>query len=655
MGSPGKGGSASFVRLPTLAATSAVLIFFVVAAWPGWPDGRTAERLNAGLAASTFVFDSTGQRWAHRAVVGWMMCLALFGPWLHQRVPARVGDLARQSVPLAAVGGLWWAWEGGGPGWLTVAVTLVALAVRRTPTLAWAIGATSALGVGGLLLLGPCTDLDLSGQDSAPVTFLEMHYAMVVGPGAKVAAGFPLGTGVKAVYGPGMTWLAAIAERGWGPLPLGAYSRGIAAMNLIVVAAVAGVAFRRSLRSRWGVWAVAVASGLAFTPFGPGWSQPNLTAWRFGGLFLGLAALDQMGRTSPRVRALWIGILGALGIWYNPETGIALAVGLAVYTWCRDGRSVWGTAEGFVRVTLAVGGSLLTWTACLGALAALQGELPEIAGTNGLFADLLLFSGGYGGHPVPTDPFLASVLVVASWTLISVTQRAHRPVTHRSAWRGAVAATTVVWLGYLANRAHPFNAASFVVLTGWLTSEVVDLSGSGRSIARRFLPMALLWACCVVPGLGPSLEAGRLQTVDAVQQPLRGPRERGAVPRGGAWLSPDLAAVLDGRAAALKARSNGGPVWYFTVHSWLMPAMSGVYPPYAAMDCWGDTVDDTRYERLLAQISAARPREILFDDADARAAGHWQRPFYAELKSDLDAYHLVAHTDGWEVWRLRDE
>jgi hypothetical protein len=120
----------------------------------------------------------------------------------------------------------------------------------------------------------------------------------------------------------------------------------------------------------------------------------------------------------------------------------------------------------------------------------------------------------------------------------------------------------------------------------------------------------------------------------------------------GVYLPADVAAELEQKAAFIKSASKNGPAMYFTASSFLIPKLSGVYPPLPFSDTFTEVVTKQDYSKLLSLIAQQHPEYIYFDAPDCKLkGGQGWKLYYAQLQQDLSAnYERQTESNGWEIW-----
>ena len=251
---------------------------------------------------------------------------------------------------------------------LSVAVMWSAgwLRTRGARTAAWTLLLlyVSALMVPGLLrpvLIG----------NVALLKSAEAHYSVTLAPGDRLAAGLMPGKDVNLYYGLGMTFFTAAFERSVRFLTFGEHIRLVQVFQVVfIVAAIAAFIIWKPHKPFWVLAATAFVGPWVSTSHLAVY-YPNQAGWRSLGFPIGVLVLLLARRLPKTHQCLLLGFWSASAILLNPETGIALSVGFAVFMITQSAMSDGRTrlqllAHGFIGFAAAGGAALVLFRIFLG-------------------------------------------------------------------------------------------------------------------------------------------------------------------------------------------------------------------------------------------------------------------------------------------------
>lgn len=306
-------------------------------------------------------------------------------------------------------------------------------------------------------------------------------------------------------------------------------------------------------------------------------------------------------------------------------------------------------AAGAVMVFLAV---LLFCRAGLGYWAPLGATLP--------FGYIRRFGQGYGGLPLYFDPLAILIFVHSAYIVSSAVLRWRvRDLEFDESVKLGISATILTWFSYYVNRPQPSTLWTCQFLYLFLIADIFE-PGLLRRLRHRGIDKAIfdfrLASLAFV--LIPMLLSSNYSILHATLYPAGTPAVN--VTLSGISMPVDSADILQAQASFL-ASQEGSSTWYFTRHSYSLTLLSQRFNPLPNQDVFAETITNSDFERLVAEIYRVSPRVILFDSpkydsvaAEKSTENLLYKLFFDRLKFRLaDRYRQGQTTSGWQVWQLR--
>jgi hypothetical protein len=595
-------------------------------------------------------FDARGQTLAHLAVVAATALVVLFGRRFRASRPVDAG--ASLIVVVAALAAPLYA---PGPKLAFFAAALIPLALlviggrlRARSVANRVLGAAVVVATALATLPGLLGPPDFSRYSWYEVTYGQSHWSLVVGPGDRLAEGQRLGASVRPQYGLVLPVLWAAGERLFRPFTFGESVRLLLALHVLYLAAAAMLLWRFA-RGRWLFAGLALALVVPWFHFAHKCLLfPNQGVWRTLAFPLVFAFLSRERGSRPWPEAFRIGILAGAALLFSLESGLALVAGLAAFLYFRH-------QDAWTRLILPfVAGVLVALVAFVAVASLILGQLvslPRLLLSKAAF----LSSGGFSGFRFTPDPWPVLMLGHAVFVLAHAAMSPRRDAP--TGFRAAVAATLVVWFAYYANRPDPWNLSSYYFLYGFLLVDLARLAATNlarRRFAPRFLVPAALLVGIALPNLAAIAGKGADQVGSALSAALRRGDPPGAALVSGVFVAARAAAETEARGAFLRARQAEDPV-YLTADSYLVPKVSGRFPPLPVADlCW-ESMTRSEYETALEAVRRAASGRVYLDAPGTSAHRTACGLFYGQVRSDL-AKNFAHEGDvsGWEIWVRRD-
>ena len=514
--------------------------------------------------------------------------------------------------------------------------------------------------------------VDQSFRTWSEVEILEAHYTLLLSPGDRLAAGQRLFDDVKPSYGLVVPALTAAYQKAGGRITLLDYHKLIGVLQAAFVLAAAAGYYRHAGR-KWVAAAfplLFLAVNFHFYQWGVKFGAANHTALRALLVPVSFLVLSAVPFRGPR-RAAWAcGAVAGLNVAYCFDIGVAVAVALSAFLVLRfpadrPRRFVphffalgWRFAAAAAAVLLAVVGGV--WAVC--------GQLPSAEAVGDFVTTMrVATSAGYTGYTVDRVPPLAVLMAghAVFAVLVAFGRRASGAVGRRAAVSGAAGVALVVWLVYYANHPDRIYLRSGYVLYGFLLADGVRaaFAAGGRVVGAKVLATAAL-SVVVVPAFVADLP-DNWELYAEGWSVLRHPPAADDMRRlQGVYFPPDARADWVRRKADfVRARGAGGPVYYLTLDSYLIPKESGVWSATGVGEPLWESITRSNFDRLLRPILTRRPPEVLLDAAESlpdhvnhRDTFHYPpragtREFFAYVRTRLaQTYRLDRVEEGWEVW-----
>jgi hypothetical protein len=635
--------------------------------------------LNAYFARHVGMYDSSGQRLALRVEILLLVGLLLAAPHLRRFLPTfarpawkrtatgvvvcsalavyayclRRGGIYPNGRILGALVGL----SGG------LIVTHLAIytqqRLRNRICLIVLVGLVLAADVPGFF-----TRFDLSTLNRYEVTFIEHHFSVVLGQAERLAAGHRLGELVTPTYGLLLHAFLAAFQHNVRPLTVGQIILILQCLQLLYLV-LCIVVFARLSR---GNYFLCLIVSLLVIPwyhfFHNGLLHPNQSSWRTIAFPIALLAIQLIYRRSLASSSFMLGVVAGILLLLNFESGIAAAAGLLgslIY------RTRFFAAEkrfrDLVQIAPFVPGILISCLFFAASWRLVLGYWPDPSVPKEMFTRLLFWSSsGVAGLPYPGDVMPVALLAGSIFILLHVALSGGARPHSTNAIRVTAATISIVWLPYYANRPAFWNLSSFAFLYAVVAIDAGRCLMLGLKM-RRFTSFGTL-SSLMITGLVtiPFI-------VDAIRYNLKhSPTSRTRWSAPGLALSPgtaelsgiilheDLAKQIVAKTRALVQIGQSERLIFLTLHSYLIPKLSGLAPDLPVGDLVGEALKRSDYDRFLNYVKTSTAPEIYVDPLEESDRGaNYYLDFYTMLLHDLkSAYRFDRSVDGWEIWVRND-
>jgi hypothetical protein len=508
-----------------------------------------------------------------------------------------------------------------------------------------------------------CLFLVVPGMARAPrlfepeLSWMEWHYCMSLAQADRLATGLRLGSQVNLNYGLIHSLLLGAFERRWGFLDFGEHFR-VVQVSQVAFLAVAVLAFylwkpRTPLFVLFGALLVGPWVGTSHLAV----YYPNQSGWRSFGLAAGVALLLMFRRQSLRWLAISLGASACFLLLYNPETGLCLSFGYALFLLSRH-RNLTPIQIGGLALRAATGAAIVLLTVLISYCVGL-GTWPPLS-----MAPLLGFIsrfGRFGGLPLYFDPLAILIFVHSTYVVISsVLNWRLRDLEFDESVKLGLSATILTWASYYVNRPHGWNLWTYQFLYLFLIADFFE-PRLLRRLRRRGIGAAIFdfriasLAFVVVPMLLSVNYSIILATVFPAEWP-----EITTATISGVTMPEYSANVLRAQANYLVSQDASSTL-FFTRHPYLLSLLAHRFNPLRVQDVFGETLTNSDFESLVREIYRVSPRIILFDAhgnrselAENSAISFSYMQFFDRLKIRLtEHYHPGLITSGWQVWQLQ--
>jgi hypothetical protein len=476
---------------------------------------------------------------------------------------------------------------------------------------------------------------------------IQGHFYAILGQGDQLAAGHILFAEVKPNYGLLLPSLAAAYQIHWAPLNWGDYLRIIQALQIICLLLFLSLYYWYSRKN----WLYCAAALTLIVPWyvcdQPAIFSPSHTGWRMIGIPIALTAMFATRHAGPKRSALASGVVSALCILTNFETGFAVSVGLVSYLAFRqrilerwDFR-LWAT----LAANFAVGW-IVFFVLFLFFFRTFLGYWPSLARFLEMAAVSRNFVGsGIGSMPIALEPWPMLIFAHACFVIV---QTCARPGLWRCrpAYRASVALMICIWFSYYVNRPHPENVLTYHSFYGFLLIDLLRNLNLQIAVRRKVEVLTLagcvVWVAIILPVMESKLS-------EAFFQPRPQP-QRALVC--GIYFPKDGIGQIISKAEFIKEKARQNPkIVYLTPHSFLMPSISGVYPASGIGDLGWESSSYAGYMECLRRLTTTS--DVIYIDAEAPTLSSWAfGGIYRRLRDDLHAQFTCSGIEGgWEVWR----
>ena len=524
------------------------------------------------------------------------------------------------------------------------------------------------------MLPGLSVRIDHSSRPWSVVEIMEAHYSLLFSAGDRLAAGQRLFDDVMPGYGILLPLGTALLQRLTGPLSLHGYQLIVWGLQVLYLG-IAGYCYRVYARGRWlpaGVALLLTCLPYHFYCVFVDHAAPNHTAFRQIGFPLACLGLIWSRSKSLPTIGLLFGLASGFAVFTCWDIGVAVTSGLGIALILRcgaRGAAWWRQFLPAIGLWL-IGASLIVVS--VGLALGLAGGLPSSDGVKAFLTMMrVATSSGHAASAfVRLEPMALLIFTHAVLALIGVGLRRRRGrLSAFDPIRGGVAATLLVWFTYYANRPDPAYLYSFLVLYGFLLIDALRLLTLARRARSPWLPL-IVAAASLALIVGPyTIALAQLEWPyyrRGIQLVLRPPDRKGAVRLSGVdFPRSHRAAEIVRKAAYLREQARGQPLIYFTVDSYLVPKISGVWAALPASEVFWESVTRPQYERLIQRVIRSDAAYLYFDDEESISPRQTStvpmdkplpgtREFFRQLRVDLSPhYELETVVGGWERWRQR--
>lgn len=664
-------------RISRLATACAILVFlsiyFVVS------HSLTPVTYTEELTRSLYNNHSTPQKLAYVGALAFLLALCAGASfawrwrrnWL-ERLGRKAGACVASSQPgwlLLVFGAVClYVHRGVGRDQYLLGVVLgiagLLLAARYGRSAARSPWAQAGWGLGLAVLVATLTVPGFWGTPIVPDISLsfEEHYGSPFSGAVRLAAGLGLFSEVTPYYGLLSNLVVAKLVDGFGGLSAGDLMRLVQISQCLFIAASLLLYPRCGYKSTLLILLATALWAPWISTSGASIHAPNSSAYRFLFFPAAIAGLLAARGARPLPAALGLGLLSALALLYNTETGIAISLGLLLFSLlAASGR---GAAAALSQALAFVAALALGAAAVLVPVAWGQGL--SLADFGASFIQILMFASGLEGKHLLADPLAllifghAMVLVFAGGAALLCGRDAGEELR----FRAAIAMILLIWGMYYINRPHHWNLWSYKYLYTFLMPCWFN-ARAGRSLAswvrrpRLGGPMQAavgVVALLLVPAMtDASVNELKLVARSYAERTHADPDRLS--PYSGVLVPRDCAEDLAAKAEFLRSlpRAERDQAYVVARNYFTLANETGVHNREAFMDLFLCSYSEQGLARNLEDMLSRRHPLVLVDDVESSSCTrqHVAYPrFRAWLEERLAGEYVPAgRVSGWRVFR----
>nr|VFK07991.1 MAG: hypothetical protein BECKLPF1236A_GA0070988_1001211 [Candidatus Kentron sp. LPFa]VFK25763.1 MAG: hypothetical protein BECKLPF1236C_GA0070990_100257 [Candidatus Kentron sp. LPFa] len=402
---------------------------------------------------------------------------------------------------------------------------------------------------------------------------------------------------------------------------------------------------------------------------------PNLSAWRFLGIAATPFLLVLVRHLPVGLAAVILGFGSGIMLLINVETGLCLSVGMLAYLIARINPFSWGRLAG--STTLFAVGLFVFAVFCALLFRVSFGHWPPIPPIGALFGGIVGFSSGLVGFTPYLDPLAIVIFTHATFIVIrsAMTWRM-RTLPFRPAFKLALAIIILSWFAYYASHSGASTLWTLMALYLFFIPGYVNSDRLARWKQRwkhrqwRATPVA---AMVLILILMPTALRTNLHAFHRVSRGIPTSIQSsvtGAEEVSGVWLAREVAARLKEKSAYVRAIAPFGDFLMFTSDTHMIALLSGHVPEFPVNDFFYSVTRHEDLDAVVRVILRRLPKRLLFD---ARILFHpppererdtysiFNRHVFKEqellhrLQNRLrNHYHATTVVSGWEIWERRD-
>lgn len=624
---------------------------------------------------TTYSFDSTSQRTAHRLFLLSLAGLGLFAPYLGRFLARRIG--VQGSVALNTLCGrlrtprlfallfllplLLIANLGVGRDQFLVGVVVFLFVyfygnrAKASPTVKRA-----ALISIGLLCAGALAPSFFTKMYFGPAIESALwHYYAAIGQAPLLADGRSFFANISMCYGLLPQTILAVVQRGVGPFGFGDYIRVVQAAQ-VLFAGIAMCAY--ALLERKRVFAILFCLLLWLPWITTGGSSvvaPTQSGLRF--LFYAIFPLILLlvrGRGAG-FQAVSTGLVCGLAVLHNVETGICITLACLGFNVVSErasafGRMAWRVLCFVLGLALALGLFSLLCRIGLGAWPSVDIEnlTRFLSQHSSLFSGIRLFF----------DPKMLVALLFPALLLLRLTLVWYRHrLSERMRFKFAICILLLCWLAYYFNRPHNWNLWTHTYLLTFLVLDIVRLpkfEGSFGRILRQKVPLTPF---LILLAFGPSAINDVINETKATARAASADVQRSRSPEGmelfsGVWLDAACANDMRAKSDVLSQMKLHNSLYFVSANQMLLQWQNSLYFDLPFQDLYLESHSDSELRQNAAKVVAAQPDFILLDSSPACPTVPLQKGKMLEALPELfmPSYEIIDSGTPWLVLKRRE-
>lgn len=382
---------------------------------------------------------------------------------------------------------------------------------------------------------------------------------------------------------------------------------------------------------------------------------PNHSGWRVISMPAVLACLFLLKKTTLKKASFITGVLATLALLINQDVGIAIVAGLLAFLTFRYGLLGKEQIKNIVPASLyMLAGisasyavfSILLYAALKDVL--LPQEFFNLCINTKKVVDLRSRDG-------LLSPIIILMTIHSGIILLSCSLDKNKIQGFRVSLKAALSAMILVWSIYFVNQPMTWSLFTCFFLYGFLCIDLARAAIHAASFRKRFiLPGALsvsLLALIVVPLFTLSCTMHWPYYRDGWHLILHGPAKDSKTVSG-VPVKAEYADDILIKAQELKEAAKDKKILYLSSHDFLLPKLSGLYPPLPFLSFQTIFTRD-EWSKAETLLKAGSYDKILIETATSKDTKLMPpvEHLYKVVKKDIsDKYHLSSTKEGWEIF-----
>jgi len=647
------GSLAREITRPIVAGVVLASLFQVLAWIPIFHHDRPGAQFLAEQVREFGIVDTSWQRHVYQAVIAALLVLTtlrlfpvpvnpLRAPLTLQRSPAN--KTLANMVFAALIGfGLFFqdiskVYVISGLGIALGASYLLRAAVPSKKVMRVLVGSGTIAMV--LVLIVPGLFMRARAATAVAAVSVGSHYGYVLGPMIKIGLGtsfdqLGLNYGAFPIVASGLLFTKHVQFRDLFNVVM------FFQVLFMILLFVAANLYDKSKTLLFPAFIAILVAPFAAT-FYPSMYYPNHAGIRYLGLLIGVILL-RLSRAGVK-EGLWQGLAASLLVFYNPETGIPVCLGIAF-------RQIIGGLSVVRRIQGAIG-YFLTFLVGLGiGCAILYVLMFHVAGipSENFFRCIILASSGYGGLAFHPDPWAFLMVLCGTAVMLHAAGRAAQGLlTDAQGTRAAIGAILLVSLLYWVNRPQHWNLWTLNMLLLFAAADWITVR-RWRAAIEWLRRGRLTVAVSVMVGVAAPLALQNLKDTRRFLFPAALPTAMFS----SISIPEDVQSELTEKSSEVRALAANHKLVYISIVSTFVALDSGVPSGLRQGDVFLDTISAADLHDVVAEVMSRSPDLVLFDAQDGKISRLFpnRTELLNRIRLLLDQTYVATRTErGWEVW-----